>query len=269
MNKPCPSCNRPAAGRFCSHCGATLTAESVCRECSAGIEPGARFCNACGAEASAAVSATEPETAGARGGASSAAWIVAAVAVVALLGVVLVPRFRADSPAPAAFSSVGGPAASAAPMPAPGGPQGINLSSMTPREAADRLFDRIMRTASQGDSAGARSFVPMALDAYALLDEMDADAHYHVGVLHLMNCDPVQARAAADEILAADPNHLFGLFTAAQAAQRVGNAEEARSLFRRFLDAYPTEVARELPEYTAHSPAFPEMRAEAQAAVSR
>lgn len=192
-------------------------------------------------------------------------WAVAVVAVVALLGVVLVPRFRDQTPESVAFTP-----AAAGMMATPGStqsPQGVDLASMTPREAADRLFDRVMRTASQGDSAGARSFVPMALDAYGMLDELDADAQYHLGVLHLLNGNPAGARAAADAILATDPNHLFGLFTAAQAAQRAGNPAEAQSLFRRFLDAYPTELTRELPEYTAHAQAFPEMRAEAQTTV--
>jgi hypothetical protein len=256
MAKTCSSCKRPVAGRFCSHCGTAAVASAACRECSGALQPGARFCNQCGAAAGA-----KHDRAAAGTGGSPAAWIVAAVAVVALLGVVLVPRFRSEAPTTTAFA----PAAGA--MGAPSGPQGVDLSSMTPREAADRLFDRIMRTASQGDSAQARSFVSMALDAYGQVPDLDNDALYHIGVLHLLNGNAEEARASADRILSVEPNHLFGLFTAAQAAAQQGNRAESVSLFRRFLESYPVEVARDLPEYTAHSPAFPEMRAEAQAAV--
>jgi tetratricopeptide (TPR) repeat protein len=185
---------------------------------------------------------------------------VAGVAVIALLAVLVAPRFGAESPPRTAF----GPPASAM---APTGPAAIDLSSMTAREAADRLFDRIMRTAGAGDSAEARAFVPMALEAYRQVPEPDADAHYHLAVLHMLVDNAAEARIHADAILRADPDHLFGLFMAGQSAQRLGDAEEARSLFRRFLDRYPTEIARDLPEYAAHSPVFPEMHAEAQAAV--
>jgi hypothetical protein len=265
MSKICPACSSPVSGRFCSQCGAQVAKSAACSECSAALQPGARFCNACGAAASAASRSKTPAAkaapAGKSGGSSPAPWIVAAVAVVALLGVVLVPRFRDQAPAApaAAFApAMAGPAS---------GPQGIDLASMTPQERADRLFDRIMRTVSAGDTAQARSFIPMALDAYAMLPQLDADARYHLGVLHLLNDDPAAARARADEILAADANHLFGLFTAAQAADRAGNRAEATQLFQRFLDNYPTEITRELAEYAAHSAAIPEMRAEAQTFV--
>jgi hypothetical protein len=265
MSKICPSCQRPASGRFCSHCGASVTASAECPECSAELPPSARFCNQCGAPATPGEDSEGAVPAVGRGaraaGGSQLPWLVAGVAVVVLLGMILLPRLRSDSAAAPAFGS-------APPMGAPatgGGPQGIDLASMTPREAADRLFDRIMRTASGGDSAQAASFVPMALDAYQQVPDPDLDAHYHVGVLHLLAGDAAAARESANTILTLDPNHLFGLITAAQAEQHLGNNAAAETFFRRFLDNYPTEIARDLPEYSAHAPALPEMQAEAQA----
>lgn len=152
---------------------------------------------------------------------------------------------------------------------APGtGMGGVDLASMSPREAADRLFDRVMRTVSTGDSAQARMFLPMALDAYRMAGDLDADARYHLGVLHLLNGDPAAARAEADAVLSTDPSHLFGLFVAAQAEQDLGNPDAARTLYRRFQEVYPTEVERSLPEYQAHMQALPGMRAEAQAFIA-
>jgi glucose-6-phosphate isomerase len=77
------------------------------------------------------------------------------------------------------------------------------------------------------------------------------------------------ARAQADTILAADPQHLFGLFGAAQVEQQRGNGDAAKGLYQRFLDAYATQVERNLPEYQEHAQGLPSMRAEAQQAVGQ
>ena len=146
-----------------------------------------------------------------------------------------------------------------------GDARAVDLASMTPRQAADRLFERVMRTLSAGDTAQARAFLPMALAAYQRVPELDIDAHYHLGTLHLFAEDPIAARAEADTILAADPNHLFGLFVAAQAEKMQGNSAVARDLYQRFLEAYPTEAQRALSEYQAHQLALEGMRAEAAA----
>ncbi|MBW3630570.1 MAG: hypothetical protein KY464_14905, partial [Gemmatimonadetes bacterium] len=148
-----------------------------------------------------------------------------------------------------------------------GDPTQVDLSSMTPREAADRLYDRVMRLASAGDSAQARTFLPMALAAYQQVPEVDADVRYHVGVLALMGGDPATMRAQADTILSAEPNHLFGLYNAAEAEQTMGNTAAARQFYQRFLDAYDQEVATARTEYTAHENALTAMRQEASRAA--
>lgn len=252
MTASCPSCAQPASGRFCSHCGAAV--DATCRECSANIPEGGRFCNQCGTPAGAApAGAAEAERS------SNLPWIIAGAALVALIAVVLLPQLRGGE-------EVAAPVAAA--LPASGAPMGdarsVDLASMTPREAADRLFNRVMQGVSGGDSVQARSFLPMAVQAYGMVPDLDTDGRYHLGVLHLVGGNPAGARAQADTILSADPNHLFGLAVAAQAEQQRGNGEAAVALFRRFLDGYPTEVARDLPEYREHQPALEEVRGEAE-----
>lgn len=138
---------------------------------------------------------------------------------------------------------------------------------MSPREAADRLFNRVMQSVSEGDSVRARSFVPMAIGAYQRVEALDTDGYYHLAVLHLVAGDTQAARAAANAILSREPQHLFGLFTAAQAERAMGNNSRAEELFGRFLSQYDVEASRELPEYQHHARALPAMRAEAQRAV--
>ena len=251
---PCPACGQSTTGAFCAHCGTAVH----CRECGTALLPGARFCTQCGTPVPSPATAPlgEAEAVEPPGRRSRLPWVVAGGALVALAAVLIVPRLSEPEPQQPRFEFTpeGAPA---------GNPAAVDLASMTPRERADRLFDRVMRTLSQGDSAGARQFVPMAIAAYGMAGEPDADARYHLAALHLVGNDPAAARAQADTLLASSPNHLFGLFTAAQAEQARGNAEAARGMYRRFLDAYDAEIARNLPEYQAHQPALPGMRAEA------
>lgn len=263
MSQTCPSCKQPASGRFCASCGVAVEAD--CRECGSRLPPGARFCNSCGAAA--APGASAPAAPPARSG-SPLPWVVAGVALVALAAVVLVPRLREGESAVAPTTAAPLAGAPGAAGPAAGaGPAAVDLSSMTPREAADRLFNRVMQSVSAGDTAQARTFLPMAIAAYQRVPELDTDGHYHLAVLHLVGSNAQAARAEANAILARDPQHLFGLFTAAQAEQAMGNAARARELYERFLAAYDTEVQRELPEYQHHQQALGPMREEAQRAV--
>lgn len=255
MSQTCPSCGAEASGRFCNQCGVALDAS--CRECQNPLPAGARFCNQCGV-AVAAVPATA-----APGRTFPLPWAVAGAAVVALLAVLVVPRFSREPEAAAAPLAV---------QPAPAGPAGdpttVDLASMTPRERADRLFNRVMQGMSGGDTTRIGFFTDMAIQAYGMVPERNADLHYHLGELHRVKGDLDAARAQADTILAADPQHLFGLFGAAQVELMRGNPAEGKALFQRFLDAYTAQIARNLPEYQEHVQGLPAMRAEAQKAVA-
>lgn len=261
MAQPCPSCAQPTSGRFCSHCGAVV--DAACRECGTPLAPGGRFCNECGARAG-AVSAAEPAR---RASSNNFPWLITGAALIALTGVLLAPRFLEsdDAPPPPAVASVAA-AGGAAPV---GDARAVDLASMTPREAADRLFNRVMENVSAGDSAQATQFLPMAIAAYRRVPSLDVDGRYHLAVLHLASSDAAAAGAQADSIRAADPDHLFGLYAAARAARDAGDADAARARYREFLDRYDAQLQRQLPEYADHAAAMPGMKAEAEAFVTR
>lgn len=256
--KPCPACGAATAGRFCSQCGASVEAPVKCAECGNELPAGGRYCNACGAPTpatAAALAAAPPPRSQ-----PVVPWVIAGAAVTALVAALVLRGGGEETPAPEAPFANGAAA---------GDPSAVDLSSMTPRQAADRLYERVMTSAEAGDSAQARQFLPMALQAYSMVppQEVDADARYHLGVLHLFNGDAASARAQADTILSAAPTHLFGLYNAAQAERASGNVEAARGLYERFLAAYDAEVAKSLPEYQAHQPVLDVMRQDASRVV--
>jgi tetratricopeptide (TPR) repeat protein len=255
MSQTCPSCEAPASGRFCPQCGVAIDAQ--CRECQNPLPAGARFCNQCGVPVAA-------QAAPARTRQPVLAWSVAGAAVVTLLAFVILRPSPAEQAA--ALASVAPQQQPAAGAPA-GDPSAVDLASMTPRERADRLFNRVMQGVANGDTAQLGFFAGMAIQAYGMVPERNADLHYHLGELYRVTGDAASARAQADTILAADPQHLFGLFGAAQAEQERGDQAGARALYQRFLDAYATQVARNLPEYQEHQQGLPSMRAQAQQAV--
>ncbi len=258
----CPGCGRAAAGRFCPDCGVALDAE--CRECGNRIPAGGRFCNECGAPASAGAAVARPGR-----GASVLPWAVAGAAIAALAVVLILPRMGGgdDEPGqgtpPFAQAPAAGPATGPAAGP-PGDARSVDLSTMTPREQADRLFNRVMQNLSQGDTAGARTFLPMAIAAYGRVETLDLDGRYHLAVLQLVGADAASARAQADTILRQDARHLFGLFTAAQAEGALGNKAASVDLYERFVAAYDSESKSSRPEYQDHRTALPPMKEEAE-----
>jgi RNA polymerase subunit RPABC4/transcription elongation factor Spt4 len=256
--RTCPSCSSLSEGRFCPDCGASLDGPPACRSCGETLPEGGRFCVQCGTPAQATLSPASAtnQPGGERRPGSLLPWAVAAGALVALLAMFIFPRFSGDD---AGVTAASGPPITGTSV----GGTGVDLSSMSPREAADRLFNRVMQSVSDGDTAQARQFLPMALAAYQRAGELDRDGHYHVAVLELVNDNPQAARARADTILAGEPNHLFGLATAAQAEIAMGNGAAGEALYRRFLDVYDEESRRSLPEYTEHRPVIPALRAEA------
>ena len=263
MTETCPACGAEASGRFCNQCGAAINA--ACRECGNPLPKGAKFCNQCGATVAAGAA---PAAAPAR--TPALPWAVAGVAVLALIASLVIPRGGGEAAAPAQSAPVaGGTSAPFAQPPAPGAqgggenPGAVDLSQMTPREAADRLFNRVMTALASGDSAQAKRFAPMAVQAYQMANVTDADGRYHLAALQIVNGDYPAARAQADTILAANPSHLFGLFTAGEAESDRGNTAAAKDFYTRFLRSYDAEVAKKLPEYEEHAQGLPAMKAQA------
>lgn len=257
----CPKCGKAGSGKFCQHCGSPM-GENFCNQCGAKVSGGARFCNQCGAPQAgakgggggghrAAVAATV--------GGSNAPWWIAAVA---MLGLILVLGVNMVKPA--------GPAAPTGGMPPAGGgnpaagQSAVDLSSMSPREAADRLFDRVMRTVSAGDTAGALAFQPMAVQAYESAEPLDLDGLFHQALLEGL-ADPAAALATTQRMLALEPDHLLALGEAAQASLDLGDTAQAEEYFRHLVRVYDTQFARNLVEYDGHRNIVVEMKSTADA----
>jgi hypothetical protein len=249
----CAACGAVGTGRFCSSCGAPRGA-AACRHCGGAIAPGARFCPACGRGVSAGSRAGAP--------ADRTPWVIAGVALVALLVVLLIMVWR-SSPAPASL-------AAAEPPPAAGGDEGAppDISNMSPRERFDRLYNRVMRAAQAGDEATVSRFTPMALMAYGQLDSLDADARYHAALLQVHSGDVTGPSALADTILAQQPGHLFGYIIRGTVARWQKNDQALSRAYAGFLEHYDAEMKAARPEYADHKVSVDEFHQQALKAKS-
>lgn len=185
--------------------------------------------------------------------ASNVPWYVAAVAIVALLVVVSLQGSESSGSAPTA--GTGAPAGNA---PALGGQTAAPPLTGTPREQADRLFNRVLAAEAAGDTAEAAFFLPMAVEAYRMAGNLDADGLYHLSLLLAAGGNHAEARATSEQILAEDPNHLLALGSAAQAASAAGDGDAAREYYDRLVNAYDSARADSLPEYVDHEMILPE-----------
>jgi tetratricopeptide (TPR) repeat protein len=275
----CPACGKPASGNFCQHCGASLGGR-FCNKCGAKLEAGAKFCNQCGqpvsggrtvASGSAPIPSGSPAplaghraAAAATVGGNNLPWWIAGAA---LFGLILVVGFSV-------VRSQNGPTAAPAGMPpggaAAGGAMGassIDLSNMSPREAADRLYNHVMNDLAAGDTADAMRFQPMAVQAYQVAEPLDLDGLFHQSLLENL-VDHAGALATAKRILATDPDHVLGLGAAAQAAVAAGDTAEALTYYKHLVAVYDAQAAKNLPEYEAHKNLLPEYRSEAEAFIA-
>ena len=244
----CPACNAKASGKFCNQCGASLLADG-CRGCGAALAPGSRFCNECGTAVGAnAVSVGESK----RGSVIYATWGLAALLLVMVVAYFTGQGTGGASGASDPSAAAGGPVA---PFAAGGGGAGgaPDISSMTPRERAGRLYDRIMRYAEEGKRDSAAFFAPMALASFEMLGaELDLDARYDYGRVAGETGNFALAQAQADTILQQSPNHLLGLALAARTATQQGNSAAAAKVWKTFMAVKEQELVKNLSEYQAH-----------------
>ena len=190
---------------------------------------------------------------GAGGAASSAStvlpWTVAGIALLCLLAFIVGQNFR-KAPAPAAVPAAG-PVAGAA-----GGAPGRapDISQMGPEERADRLFQRVMTYVGEGKTDSVQFFSPMAIQSMQALAPLDAHRRYDLGLLGMVSGDAAMARAQADSILSAAPNHLLGLILAMRTSGMQLDSAARRGYVTRFIEVVDRERASGKQEYVDHGP---------------
>src|SRR6266704_71785 len=230
----------------------------TCHACGASLAATARFCHKCGAQVGGAQSA---------GWRAGLPWSVAGAALGALL-TVLALRIGASSGG--GMRDAGGAAdddASRIPLPASRSTP-PDISQMSPEERATRLYNRVMLLHTQGKADSAEFFLPMALQAYAMLPALDVDARYHIGVLQLTAGDAAAALAQADSIRRMVPTHLFGFMLRARALDLRRDAAGARRAYADFLKNEAAERTRQRPEYGEHAENLDAFHQQATAAAA-
>jgi tetratricopeptide (TPR) repeat protein len=185
-------------------------------------------------------------------------WWVAGVFFVGLVLILALPVLRRDT-VPESSTPFAAPAGGGAPP---------DISNMTPRQAADRLYDRVMRADASGNVAEVQQFLPMAIDAHEMARPLDLDGLFHLALLHQTRGDHVSALAVSGEMLGQNPDYLLGLSVAAESSAAMEDAETARGHYERFLEAYDRELSRGLEEYEIHSVTLTTTRQSAIAATA-
>lgn len=252
----CDQCGTESSGDYCPSCGAPMgdPGERACPACGAGADPDAFFCTECGEPL------RERPSKGLR---AYLPWILSGLALAAFaVGITVLvqdqaaPRRAGSPPTGGVIEGGGDGAAGMGGGAATGGmPSATDLSSMSPREAADRLFNRTMRMKEGGAPADSvRFFARMGVRAYSQVPagQAGADLRFHVGLLELARDEPRAAMARADSILAGEEGNLLGLLLAARAAEAAGDADAAER-YRSRLRARVEEVDLDgRPSYRAH-----------------
>ena len=273
----CRQCGAEGEGKFCGQCGSGLgevARPSFCNLCGTAVKGEERFCTECGASLEAAVlpavAATAPPAAPTPSAQASAAptaprpllkdgsFVMVATACMLALGAgVVVGKLGSGGEEIDQLTGM------TAPLEAAANPANVDLASMTPREAADRLYNRVMTAAQSGDTAGAEQFLPMAIGAHDRAEPLDLDGIFHKTILERLANDTEAALASSERILTEHPTNLLGLASAAEAAAEGGDDATANAYYRRFLDAYDSEIDTQRPEYEQHGNMLPGMRAAA------
>lgn len=221
MSNFCSNCGAQASGNFCNNCGAPL--------------------NGKGAPAGAAPAA----------GGNRLPWIVAGVALIGVIALVLVQTAtKSGTPADATPQ---GPMAGNAPFANGASGPAPDISSMSPQERADRLFNRVMRYASEGKQDSAAIFAPMAIQSFEMLAPLDVHGHFDLGLVAVVSGDAARAKSEADEILKKNDKDLLGLTLAIRAAEAAKDPATRKKLEQRLIANEASERKTKRPEYEAHS----------------
>lgn len=253
-NPVCPKCGKDAQGNFCQECGAKV-GNRFCNQCGAQVKSAAKYCNQCGAGIS--VSEHKVAASAALGGKNLPWWITGAAmfTLIVIVGSQMAQRGGPSEATPAPAQSGGNSQTGSPP----------DLSTMTPVEAADRLFNRVMTAVSAGDSTEAQQFMPMAIGAYERARPLNSDGLFHLSMLQRTAMQFEAALATAEEILEVNSAHLLGLSAAANAAIELGRSDIAKTYYERVLEVYESQIEEDVPEYIDHAPITDKLRDEANA----
>ena len=221
-----------------------------CHACGAALTSTARFCHKCGAQVAGG------QTSGWRAGLP---WSVAGAALGALLTVVALRLGGSSGDGSREARDENAPASRLSPP---------DISQMSPEERATRLYNRVMMLHTQGKPDSAEFFLPMALQAYAMLPALDVDARYHIGVLDLTGGNPAAALAQADTIRRTVATHLFAFMLRARALELERDSAGARRAYRDFLAHEAAERTRQRPEYSEHAENLDAFHGQATAATA-
>ena len=185
---------------------------------------------------------------------------MAAVAVLLSVASVayLVGRGNTPTPTVASMGNAGN-------APATGTVRAPDISSMTPRQQFDRLYERIMIAAQNQAGDTVMLFAPMALSAYQQLDQIDADARYHAAMIHAIVGETAPALAKADSILLDQPGHLFAFVIRGEVAEQLNDGDQLAKAYSDFLAAYDAEIGANRKEYLEHRPVLDDFRNRAMA----
>lgn len=216
----------------------------TCPSCGGRAPIGPRYCQGCGASLDGASWLT-PQT--------LTVLAAAGIALVAL-GFLFASVINVEQ-APPVSSTV-----TAAPRPVP-----PDLSTMSPREAADRLFNRVMTADEQGDAGAVQQFAPMALSAYDMLENLDTDALYHVGLIQTAAGDLDRARDYTDQLTTIVPGHLLAIILEHRLATQENDQVAASRAIELFQSRYDDEIVIDRPEYQHHRPSIEKFRDEINA----
>jgi hypothetical protein len=173
------------------------------------------------------------------------AWAIAASVLVVLAAFVAGQQFAGGAAPQTVAASPEAPFAG-------GATRAPDISRMTPEEAANRLFDRVMRYASEGKPDSAAMFAPMAILAYERVGPLDAHSRFDIGTISAVVGDVTAATAQADTVLKSQPNHLLALMLAMRAAELRKDAAAVARFRTRFIAAQQSERAKALQEYSDH-----------------
>jgi len=221
----------------------------ACSSCGASLSGAAQFCHACGAKQGGETKPLPPAVIG-----------LAALAIVVVVAVVAYSAGKGSGDS-------GMPPSAAAPFASGGGGVAPDISNLSPREQADRLFNLVMTAHEQGDVARMNQFTPMAINAYSSLGNLDPDAHYHVGLISAITGNLDEALARADSMDAAVPGHLLASMLRNSVAQMSGDEAASMAAQRAFLEHYDEQITTGRQEYIDHQRSIEPFKTQAEARV--